>query len=166
MTLVEVMVAMALGSLVVLVLCTLTIYSARNFRALMDYTDLNQNSRMAMDKISKQIRQSRGLKMSPTTSSMVFQMNTNSGEDVSVLFDQSGKTLKLIDSSGTNLLSSDCTSFNWHLFDRNFVPTTDYNLCKMVQLDFTFSRHNLRTVTNSETIQSMKVVIRKKSDNS
>jgi len=163
MTLVEMMVAMGIGSIVLLVLASLTLYSARNFRSMVNYSDLNRNSRMALDMISREIRQSRGLK-SYSDSGLVFQMDTNGATTVSLLYDKQNKTLQLVNSSGTNNLSVNCycTSFAWQLFNRNFSIVTNVDNCKMVQLNFTFSLDNRRGLTNSESIQTMKVVIRKK----
>jgi Tfp pilus assembly protein PilW len=163
MTLIEMLVATGVGSLVLLVLGSLTLYSARNFRSMLDYSDLNRTSRMALDKISREIRQSRGLK-SASESALVFQMDTNGATNVSILFDKTNKTLRMVSRSETNNLSTNCncTAFTWSLFNGNSDPVTNWNSCKMVQLNFTFSRNSQRTITNTESVQSMKIVIRKK----
>ena len=50
-TLVEMMVAMALGSVVMTAVVSLSVYSARTFASLGNYTDLDLHSRNALDVI-------------------------------------------------------------------------------------------------------------------
>jgi hypothetical protein len=65
----------------------------------------------------------------------------------------------------------DCVYFAWKFFTHatkpgtfDVTPTSEISLCKMVQLDWMCSRDNWRKATNSQSIQSMKIVIRKKPD--
>lgn len=174
MTLVEMMVAMAIGSLVFLALGSLSIYSATSMRSMIDYTELNHSSRMALDQISREIRQSRGLASAPisnsTTMSLSFKADFG-GVTVtnSISYDKTAKILTLSRTNELPVYLKDCTFFNWKFFDHsttagnfNFVSTTDYTQCKMIELNWLCSRDNWRKATNSESIQSMKVVIRKK----
>src|SRR5688572_9072367 len=76
-TLVEILVATAIGSVVVLVLAQITFYTGRSFAALMNYTELDRYSRNALDQMVTKIRQANGLK-TYTTNRMVFTyMTTN-----------------------------------------------------------------------------------------
>ena len=56
-TFVELLVAMALSSIVMTAVGALTIYSARTFVALGNYTDLDLHSRNALDVIGRELRQ-------------------------------------------------------------------------------------------------------------
>lgn len=168
MTLVEIMVATGLGSLVLLVLGSLTLYSARSFNAMVNYTDLNRESRNALDSISREIRQSRGL-LERTPTSLVFKLNSGK---LSYTYDPEKKTLVQASDLGTNTILKNCTSWSNLIFQRTppeegsdeFTETSDPASCKMVQISWVCSTAGSQLATNSESVQSMKVVIRKKPD--
>ena len=61
MTLPEVMVALGISSLALLVVATLTFFSARSFVAIGNYVDLDNTSRKAVDVMTKEIRQAKAL---------------------------------------------------------------------------------------------------------
>src|ERR1051326_6505047 len=60
-TLVELMIASTLGLLVAMAVGLLSFYSSRSFVALANYVNMDQQSQLALDKMSKEIRQSHGL---------------------------------------------------------------------------------------------------------
>src|SRR5690242_12413998 len=60
-TLTEVMVASSLGLLVLLVVALLTFFSSRSFVAMANYVNLDQHSQLALDKMSREIRQAHQL---------------------------------------------------------------------------------------------------------
>src|SRR5438094_9184677 len=57
MTLVELMVATGVGSIVLAAVMALSLFSARSFAALGNYVDLDIKSRQALDLMSQEIRQ-------------------------------------------------------------------------------------------------------------
>ncbi len=57
MTLVELMIATGLGTVVLSAVMALTIFSARSFAAVTNYVDLDVKSRAAADRMSQEIRQ-------------------------------------------------------------------------------------------------------------
>jgi len=72
MTLVELLLATAVGSLVALGLAQLSMYSGRSFAAMANYVSLDSASRNALDTMSKQIRQANKL-TEFTETSLAFQ---------------------------------------------------------------------------------------------
>ncbi len=171
MTLVEMMVATAIGSIAFLALASLTLFSARSFSSLADYSDLNRSSRMALDRISREIRQSRGLlsaTVSPREKQLVFR-SPDGNDTFTITYEPPIKLLKLKNSDGEQILSKDCVSFKWQLFQRNpqpgsfdFTVTTNPSLCKMVQIDWNCARDTQKSKSKSQSAQSMKIVIRKR----
>lgn len=167
MTLVEIMIATAIGSLVMLVLASLTMYSARSFSSMVNYTDLNKDSRMALDRMSKEIRQSSGL-ISYTPTSLVFK--TDGGP---LTYSYNAAKKEITEARGANTpvsLLKHCTYWTNNIFRQNplpgnldFVPTTNPALCKMVQITWRCVSDTMQSQTNSADVQSMKVVIRKPS---
>jgi hypothetical protein len=167
MTLVEIMVATGLGSLVTLVLCSLTLYSARNFSSMVNYTDLNKDSRKVLDLVSKEIRQSRGL-LERTPTSLTFKLN-----DGQLSYTYEPETLTLTENKKGNIkvVLDNCVFWTNEIFQRipkegnfDFTPTEDPKVCKMVQIRWTCTLGESTGRTNSDSIESMKVVIRKKPD--
>lgn len=175
MTLVEMMVAIGCGSLVFLVLGAVSLYSARSFSSMVEYSELNRSSRLALDNISQEIRQSRGLKsysQSSNACEMVFNVDVKGTKTFSLAYDKPTQTLtQTWPGEKTNVLSQDCTAFSFKLFQKspipnsfNFAPTTDAKECKLVQLDWTCQRDAAPTIDVTDSVQTMKIVIRKKPD--
>src|SRR5882672_12338236 len=55
-TLVELMVALGLSVLLATVVASLIFFSSRSFATMSNYTEMNQRSQIALDKMSKEIR--------------------------------------------------------------------------------------------------------------
>src|SRR5712671_4514298 len=75
MSLVELMVAVGIGSLVCLATLATLIFSLRSFAALTNYQDLNVKSRMAIDVLSTDIRQAIGCSTNATFSASDLTLN-------------------------------------------------------------------------------------------
>lgn len=167
MTLPEMMVAMAIGSIVALVLAALTLYSARSFSAMANYTELNEDSRMALDYMSKEIRQTRGLQ-SRSATSLVFNMGIGGTNLLSYTWDKTNKTLTQVKAGVPKVLLYHCAFWTNSIYQRNLtsnslalIETSAPNETKLIQLQWICTRDRVNA-TNSESVQSMKIVIRKK----
>src|SRR5437867_12734336 len=79
MTLVELMVASAVGSIVLAALMALTFFSARSFAAVTNYVDLDARSRNALDQMSQEIRQAESVTTCNTTNLVHTGTNVVSG---------------------------------------------------------------------------------------
>jgi hypothetical protein len=171
MTLVELMVATALGGLVIAAVMALTFFSARSFAALTNYVDLDNFSRNALDTMSREIRQADRL-VSGNDHELVFQ-NTNptngSAFQVSYTYDPSTKQLVRRQlGTPSKVLLQECDFLRFSLYQRNPIngtydqyPTANPTTCKLVQLSWICSRNILGKKANTESVQSAKVVIRK-----
>src|SRR5438552_18539328 len=96
-TLIEVMVASALGLLTATVIAMLSWFSSRSFAATANYVALDQSSQLALDKMSQEVRQARKLIAYSTTNltlldvdnnPLAFVCNTNSGTLMRISGDQ------------------------------------------------------------------------------
>lgn len=170
-TLVEMMVGIGVGSIVFAALAALTLYSARSFSSMVNYSDLNKENRMALDGMSKEIRQSRGLiKSTPTFLS--FKID---GGELSYTYNKTNQTLIETETKlgviKVSPILKNCISWTNVIFQQtppqlggtNFTITTDAALCKMVRLSWVCNTGASSSATNSQSVQSMSVVIRKKS---
>ena len=169
MTLVELMVATGVGSIVLAAVLALFLFSARSFAALGNYVDLDNKSRNALDTMSSDIRQADFLK-SYQTNQLVFQTtDTTNTLDLTYFYDSGATTLTRTLGVRSTVLLTNCTSLNFGIFARNpiggqwdtysnGVPSN----CKLVQLTWVCQRGILGgRIANTESVQSAKVVMRK-----
>lgn len=167
MTLMETMVAVAAGGIILAALGSLVFYTGRSFASLANYVDLDNYSRTALDRMSREIRQTRRL-LEGNDTKLVF-------ED----FDGKKLTFEYLASSRTLVRTKDgvmdsepllreCDYLKFSLFQRNPIggsydqyPTATAATCKLVQLRWVCSRDLVHAKWNTESVQSAKVVIRK-----
>lgn len=165
LTLVELTVSIGVGSIVIAALVSFTIYTARGFAMSMNYIELESQSRAALDNMTKEIRQTLAL-TGFNSNTLVFR--NPDASSLAYLYDPTNRTLVRSNSSGVTKLLTECDSLSFSIFQRNTIsntfdqfPTTlQASNCKVVQLNWTCSRKILGSKLNTETVQSMKTVIR------
>lgn len=167
MSLPEFLVASGISAIVVTVVVTLIVYSARSFAAMANYASLDRASRNALDTMSKEIRQTKEL-TSSTANSLTF-LDYDNGT-LAYTYDSSARTLTRSKdgvSDATPLLT-ECDYLEFSIYQRNPVggsydvyPTATADTCKLVQLNWKCSRTILGAAINTECVQSAKIVIRK-----
>jgi len=175
MTLVELQIASAISVILFTAVLALAFYTARSFAAFTNYVDLDANSRNALDVMSSEIRQA-DLVTAATSTSLTFQTTDPSTLATHILkyvYDPVKKELdRIFDGGQPEVLLTECTFLQFGIFQRNTTPSLDNafvpvatsqpNLCKVVQLSWICSRKILGKSVNTESVQSAKVVIRKK----
>ena len=175
MTLVELQIASAISVIVFTAVMALAFYTARSFAAFTNYVDLDVNSRNALDVMTSEIRQA-DLLTAASTTSLTFKTtdaDTGTSHTLTYAYDAGRKELtRVLDGGQPDVLLTECTFLQFGTFQRNttpslesaFVPvaTSQPNLCKVVQLSWICSRKILGKAVNTESVQSAKVVIRKK----
>ena len=173
MTLVEVMIASALGTMALAAVMAFSFYSARSFAAVGNYVDLDMKSRNALDRMSQEIRQADGLRADGySDTQLVFTGKdpvTGDAYTLSYTYDPAGKTLTRTKGEDRQVLLTQCDSLKWYMYQRNMtngtdhpIPTTDPNACKLIQLTWVCSRDILGKTANTESVQSAEIVIRKR----
>ena len=168
MTLTEMMVGVGIGSIVFLAVGSVTLYAARSFSSMANYSDLNQTSRKALDLMTREIRESPGL-VSYSATNLIFKADTN-GSVLSIAWNKQAKTVTQIKTGpagSTNILKN-CTFWTNEVFQQtpksnNFslTPSTTVSQTRVIDLKWVCAQARVNT-TNSETVQSMKVVLRNK----
>ncbi len=175
MTLVELQIASAISVILFTAVLALAFYTARSFAAFSNYVDLDANSRNALDVMSSEIRQA-DLVTAATSTSLTFQTTdpgTLATHILKYVYDPVKKELdRIFDGGQPEVLLTECTFLQFGTFQRNTTPSLDNafvpvatsqpNLCKVVQLSWICSRKILGKSVNTESVQSAKVVIRKK----
>lgn len=169
LTLVEMMVAIGIGSIVFAALGSLTIYSARSFSAMANYTDLNKENRHALDRMSMEIRQSRGVaSRSPTN----ISFNVDGGGSLVYSYDKTTRTVtEELSGQAPTIVIDNCDFWTNEIFLRTpqsgslqFDTTENVSLGKVVRFSWRCATEGSNGNTNSASAQSMLVVIRKKPD--
>jgi hypothetical protein len=163
-TLPEVLVASSLGLIVLLGVGLLSFYSSRSFVAMANYAELDQHSQLALDKLSREIRQARQL-TDYTATSLTFQdVDRNS---VQFIYDPTSRRLVRVSGGQTNTYLTDCDSLQFSKYQKTpisnsfdayqpaFVSDT-----KVIQVTWICSRTILGAKANSESVQSAKVALR------
>ena len=179
-SLVEVMIAMAVGSLVLAAVSSLTMYAAKATTAMVNYTDLDTKSRYALDVISREIREANAVLSFQTNLPVKTLTITNASQNAMITFtyDSNARTVvmsKTGQASITNL--TECDQLSFGLYQRTpwltgtnvlFFPATnsagaiDLSLCKLVSLSWKCSRQIMAQKVNTESVQAAQIVLRSK----
>lgn len=171
LTLVEVLVATGLAGILMVAVLSVAFFSARSFAAITNYVDLDNHSRNTLDLMLREIRQADRLTYHSNEQLSFQHTDPGSGSvfTVSYVYSPSARTLTRIQGSLRRVLLRECDFLRFSIFQRNPLPNTwdqyptaDVATCKLVQLSWVCSRTILGARVNTESVQSAKVVIRKK----
>jgi prepilin-type N-terminal cleavage/methylation domain-containing protein len=165
LTMVELMVAVAIGSVALLGLSMLSVYTARSFAAMANYVDLDRSSRKALDNLTKIVRESDGLL---EFSAHELELSYG-GENVKFTYSEQAKTLVYKTENFSKTLLTGCDFLKFEVFQRNteegtydqFPTTLEDSDAKLIQVTWICSKSVLGKLINSESVQSAKIVIRK-----
>jgi hypothetical protein len=180
MTLVEVLVAMGLGSIVLAAVASLTMYAGKSSLAIVNYTDLDIKSRYALDMISREIRQATAVTSQQTnlpTKSLTLT-NADQGTQITLTFDSNARTLVMQRTGQSDLTTlTECDRWDFSLYQRTpygfptniiFYPATNttgslsLSLCKLVNMSWKCSRTIFGQKVNTESVQTAQIVLRNK----
>jgi len=171
-TLVELLMATGLFSMVALVLASVFMFGLRSFSSLANYAVLDMSNRQAMDKLTSEIRQAWNVTAYSTNPPSLSILNGD-GVNVTYAFDAASHTLQRRTSDGSRQVVVDnCDLLNFNLYQRNPsnanfgvfpLGTGDWvHSIKVVVLSWRSSITNGNSsLGNSENIQTARIVIRK-----
>lgn len=180
-TLVELMIAIAVGAVVIATIVMLSIISAQNFVATANYVQMNDQSRLALDLISREIRNATAVTAFSTNSPQFLRLtNANMGVGSTIAYDSTNLTLTVVGpvgQSSSRTLLTGCNSFGFQLFNRypltnslsgiSFYASTnavtgqvDAKFCKVVNMSWKCSRHIVGSKFSTEIVQTAQVVLR------
>lgn len=172
MTLAELMVASAIGVIILAVVGALSVYALRSFAAISNYTDLDAKSRIALDQISRELRECTTLQGYDVNLPAPYLLFTNATDHVTVriTWDSVARTLTTARSDRpviTNL--TECDVWKYELFQQTPVPnktnvfyafTGGTTRCKLVNMSWRCSRVMLGKKWQTESVQTAKIVLR------
>jgi hypothetical protein len=179
MTVVEVMVVVALGSVLLAMGGSLGLLGSRSFAAMGNYTDMDVQSRTAADLMSRDIRQATqvtGFRDRYYTKWLALT-NTSLGTGVTYTWTRRGKTL-VCQKTGQpdRVYLTECDRWDFDLFQRSpltngnytFYPATnvhgshDPSICKLINMTWKCSRSVLGNKENTESVHTAQIVLRNK----
>lgn len=169
-TLAETLVAAGISSMVLLAMASFSSFSGRSFAAMGNYADLDNRSRGALDRMSRDIRQCDSLS-SYTSNSAIRRiiLNDFDGLPLTYTFDVNARTLSRIKNGTTTTCLTECDSLDFGIYQRTPMggafeqfPTATAASCKVIQVRWICSRTIMGNKVNTESVQSAKVVIRRK----
>ncbi|HEX7571352.1 MAG TPA: prepilin-type N-terminal cleavage/methylation domain-containing protein [Verrucomicrobiae bacterium] len=179
-TLVEMMVSVAIGVVVIGCIAALTIVSGWHFAAISNYTLMDDKSRNALDKISKEIRNSTSLVDCRTNNPQYLRFTNTLGADgATITYDGTARTLTLSKPNlPDQLLLTYCDTFSFQLFNRypnltggnfSFYASTNFTtgavdpqFTKVVNMTWRCTRTVLGSKLNTEVVQTAQIVLRNK----
>jgi len=161
-TLVEVIISTALVAVLGGALMGLYIHSARTFAVSANYMDFESRSRIALNRMSRTIRQATSLTYYDANK-LTFLVG---GSSVSFTYYPGSRRILKETAGGSEVLLTDCDYVRYGIYQRNVVNSYDYYpaatlaSCKVVQLDWGCSRAVLGG-SNTAAAVSARIVIRK-----
>ena len=163
-TLVELMVATALSLVLGATIAMLAYFSSRSFVAMTHYTEMGQLSQLALDKMSKEIRQAR-LLTAYSTNSVTLQ--DVSGNTLRFTYDPTARTLVRSSGGRTNTYLTQCDSLQFKIYQHTaksntfdcYDPAYITN-ARVIQVTWNCSRQILGKKATTENVQAAKITLR------
>jgi Tfp pilus assembly protein PilW len=167
---IELMISMAISALVLTQICVVWYYSSRSFVAQLNYVDMDQISQRALDRLSREIRQTKAL-TGFSTNRLVF----TDYDDVSLTYQFAEQELRRTKPTENNgrptVLLRGCEAGAFFIYQRNPIagkydqyPAASPATCKLVEIQWKCKRKLIPSAPESkESMHSAKIVIRSNS---
>jgi len=163
MTLPEMMVAVAVGSLLLMAVATVFGNSIKSFALMGNYVNMDRDSRNALDRMTREIRRAGSLtsfasdrlvftKYAATNFSLVYQWDANAHR----------LTEWKTGSTKTNILLTDCDEFAFAMQKASGAATTSASEGKKISVTWKCSRTMLGKQFSTEQMQQALIVVRNK----
>ncbi len=163
MTAPELVVAVAVGSLILMIMAEVFVTNAFSFAAMGSYVSMDRNSRTALDHMTREIRRAGNLTefssthlkftlLEPPGSCLVYDWDANSRQ----------LTEWKTGASTTNVLLTECDQLAFTMQNSAFVPTTSVTAGKGISVAWKCSRTTLGKKSTTEDMQQALIVMRNK----
>lgn len=171
-TFVEMMIAFAVSGLILTALLSFVVYGAKSFAAMENYVDLEQKSQLALDNMTRDIREVQYL-TNYGTRTVNSQLLTNvltflDYDNQFLTYNYTNDVLLRQKGGETTTLLTNVDYLSFLIFQRNPIsgtfdqyPTTNAPNCKLISVSWVCSRSILGSKLNTESVQTAKIVIRK-----
>jgi prepilin-type N-terminal cleavage/methylation domain-containing protein len=164
-TLLEMMVALAIGCLVLGAGVSVYLFSVRSFASMANYSDLNEKSRNASDMISRDIRCCVSV-TSATTNQLVLK--EPDGSSTAYVYDKDAGLLVRANNGAAQVLLSGVNSLSFSLYQRPTNSLAGYEefpmgtpaSAKLIAFQWSCSRRLAGSQDNSERLEAAIVEMR------
>ncbi len=171
MSLVEVMVAVAIGSLVLTSVMVVFIYCLFSFAGMGNYAILTGQSRKSLDQMSRELRESTQVVAvyESVSTKRLTVTNRFLGSAITYTWDaDSGLLTRARGQGPEEVCLSGCDEWDFTMYQRtptnnwSFYPTTSLPLCKLINMRWKCSRTLLGQKVNTENVVTAQIVLRNK----
>lgn len=174
LTLVELLFAVGVGSILIAGVASLSLYGARSFAAIGNFADIDAGSRQALDLLSRELRQASAvLELQTNLPVKWLSVTTNSafGVTAKLAWDSDARTLTLTARQRDRILLKECDFWEARLLSRvpnlgatniSFTSSAALADCKAIEMSWRCSRTNQGQRLNAESLQRSQIVIRNK----
>jgi hypothetical protein len=177
--LLEVIIGLALSSILLAMSGSLYVFGSRSFVAMSNYTDLDHKSRNALDLMSRDLRQATQVTAFQRSGTTTWLKVTNAitGSASTYTWNPRPRTL-VCQRTGQpdQVYLTECDRWDFELYQRVpqsggayvFYPATnapgvyDLSICKLINMTWKCSRTILGSKVNTESVQTAQVVLRNK----
>lgn len=162
----EMMFAFLISGLVAFALVSIAIFSSRSFAAYANYVELNEANRLAMDMITRDLRECMRV-TGATTSSLTLE--DTDGTLIHYAHNATAKTVtRRKGTADPKVILSGCESLRFRLLQRNPIngtydvyPSATPATAKVVDVAWNCYREILGVKANTENVQTARIVIRR-----
>ncbi len=179
LTLVEMAVALGIGSLVLLVVTAMSVYALRSFVAMGNYASLDTKNRLAVDRITRDIQQATGVVGFDQSGDVRWLKLTNAALGITLKYTwYADERVLECERTGqaTQVYLTECDQWDFTLYQRTarpnaataFFPATgpsgnpDPAIAKAVEMSWKCSRLLLGKKWNTESVQTARIALRNK----
>jgi len=160
----ETIITFGIMGIIVLAIASFTMFSGRSFAALFNYVDLNDDNRIAIDQLTRDIRSADKV-YAYTTNALILEEDAN----FTIYYYSSYRQMFFRIKNGVpKVLLKDCEWMDVKLGQRNTIqgtyevfPAATADTAKVVNISWVCSRTIFGERANSEAVQTARIVIRK-----
>lgn len=163
-TITELMIASTVSLVVAIGIASFAIFSTRTFAEMGNYTDLSEKSRVAIDKMSKDIRGARSVTAFSATNLTFTDVNSNS---LQFVYNSHLGELQRISGGTTTVLLTNCSSVTFAEYQPIMISNTF--LCyedgvaanvRVIQVNWSCYRNIFGKNSTTENDESAEIVMR------
>jgi hypothetical protein len=168
----ELVVGIGVAMLLFLGVIAFTMFCSRSFAALYNYVELDDVNRVAIDQITRDVRQAnRVAYFAPDGKSLTLQDGDAAGTAITYVYNANSRTLTRTRGVETTVVLRECDSLAFWIGQRNtdvggydvFPVATTLETAKVVNVRWVCSRSLFGHKANTESVQTARIVIRKQS---
>ncbi len=178
LTLIEMLIATGIGAIMILIIVTLTAYAERSFAITSSHVDLESRSRLALDKLTRQLHQATAVIACQTNLPVKSLTVTNAVEGYMLTLSWDSDDRKLLletvgptpEDDRTDTLLRNCDRWDFTLCNRapvvgptqvSFDPALSIADCKVILMSWSCSQKLIGKL-ETENVQEAQIALRNK----